>query len=122
MLAVAIKLIRSIPSVNQLIDRLYHEIVGEFWPPERRLVEDHYETLAEPFGLESHQFKIEVHWDLATFCSYLMTWSSSQRYLRDLGKDPLDPIKAELQQVWGPPEEVRQITFPIFLKLGEVHS
>ena len=42
-------LLRINPAVDAVIQRLYTDIVGAYWPPERRHVEDGYRALAFPF-------------------------------------------------------------------------
>ena len=37
------------PEVDAVIRRLYADILGSYWPPERRLVEQGYRTLPFPF-------------------------------------------------------------------------
>ena len=111
------------PQLDMIIHKIYREIVGKYWPPERRLVELQYETLSIPFpGIENHRFCIENRWDLSTLCSYIMTWSSSQRYLNDLKKNPIDPVRTELQELWGPPDAQKLVTFPVFLRIGRVQD
>ncbi len=109
------------PVIDIAIDKIYEEVVGEFWTPERRQVELRYDTLSIPFGpIESHQFQIKDNWNLSTLCSYIMTWSSSQRYLKARRESPIDPVWTELKEAWGPPEGLRQINFPVFLKICAV--
>ena len=51
------------PEVDAIVNRYYSDIVGADWPPERRLVEDGYQTLAFPFEeVASPPFQMVHHW------------------------------------------------------------
>lgn len=111
------------PQIDAVIQKIYQNILGVYWPPERRLVELHYQTLSIPFkDIENHQFCIENRWNLSALCNYILTWSSSQRYYSDLKKNPIDEVWPELQEVWGPPEGLKTVVFPVFLKIGRVQN
>jgi SAM-dependent methyltransferase len=81
------------PQVDGVVCRYYAETVGPYWPPERLLVEAGYRTLPFPFEeLDPASFRMSLRWDLARLMGYLGTWSSSQRYQADRGRDPLARI------------------------------
>ena len=61
----AYNLARVTPEVDVLIDRLARELVGPYWPPERRWVDEDYRTLPFPFDeVATPQLWIEERWDL----------------------------------------------------------
>ena len=79
------------PAVDAVVGHFYSEVVGAYWPPERLLVEAGYRTLPFPFEeLTPPSFRMTQRWGLDRLLGYLGTWSSSQRYRADRGRDPLD--------------------------------
>ncbi|MCG8433115.1 MAG: class I SAM-dependent methyltransferase, partial [Gammaproteobacteria bacterium] len=50
--------------VDPISERFYKDIVGEFWPPERRFVEEGYSSIPFPFDeLSVPGFEMSVNWD-----------------------------------------------------------
>jgi SAM-dependent methyltransferase len=107
------------PEVDALVSRLYHDIVGAYWPPERKLVEDGYARIAFPFDeVTPPQFRMAESWDYGRFVGYLGTWSATKRYQHAIGHDPVDLVRRELETAWGDPSLVRQVVWPLHLRVG----
>jgi ubiquinone/menaquinone biosynthesis C-methylase UbiE len=107
------------PEVDAIVHHLYSGILGDYWPPERRLVEEGYRTLSFPFAeMTPPPFEMVQSWDLARLLSYLGTWSSSQRYRAQVGTDPIDLIRADMEAAWGGPSQVREVVWPLHLRVG----
>jgi len=105
-------------AVDAVIDHFYSEVVGRYWPPERRYVEEGYRTLPFPWPDVPHPpFSLETCWDLEQVMGYLATWSSVQRFKDDTGRDPLPDLRAGLLEFW-PGAEPRTLRWPIHLRLG----
>ncbi len=111
------------PDLQPLVDRLYGEILGPFWPPERRWVEEGYRTLPWPFDeLTPPKLELSVDWPLSTLLGYLRSWSATQRYQAERGIDPVSLIEDELSARWGDPEVLRRITWPLSMRAGRKPS
>jgi SAM-dependent methyltransferase len=107
------------PEIDAMIHHLYSDIVGSDWPPERRLVEEGYRTLPFPFDeIAAPPFQMVHSWDLDHLLGYLGSWSSTQRYQKRTGEDPLDLIKEQLKAAWGEPGRPRDVTWPLHLRVG----
>jgi ubiquinone/menaquinone biosynthesis C-methylase UbiE len=107
--------------VDAIVERYYSDIVGADWPPERRLVEEGYKTLAFPFNeVAPPPFRMVHRWDLNQVLGYLVSWSATQRYQKRTGADPLDLIRGELATAWGDPAQTRDVTWPLHLRVGRV--
>jgi len=107
--------------VDAVINRYYKEIVGPYWPPERELVESGYRTLPFPFEeLTAPSFRMVASWDLHHLMGYLGTWSATARYRADRGQDPLNEVRQALADAWGHPDRVREVTWPLRLRIGRV--
>jgi SAM-dependent methyltransferase len=110
------------PAVDRVVARFYHDVVGPYWPPERRLVERGYRTLPFPFApVAAPELPMVERWDLARFAGYLGTWSAA-RHWSDAhdGADPLDRVRAELAAAWGDPGRRREVTWPLHVRAGRV--
>ncbi|MCU0443581.1 MAG: class I SAM-dependent methyltransferase [Microscillaceae bacterium] len=110
------------PAIDQVIHRLYYQILGDtYWDKERKHLDNHYQTLPFPFALlPAPEFKIQRHWNLAELIGYLHTWSSVQNYIKKNTANPLDLIRDELTEVWKNPDNQHLTTWDIYLKVGEV--
>ncbi len=115
----------GVHSINEPIDgvvgRLYEDILGDYWPPQRRLVENHYRDISFPFDTAVEEGLImEREWNLAQLCGYLNSWSALQRYARQNGANPLGLVQGELLQAWGPdPEKRYRVEWPLTVIVGK---
>jgi SAM-dependent methyltransferase len=115
----AYNLARVNPAVDRLIDRLGQEIVGPYWPPERRWVDEDYHTLPFPFDeVKTPEIWIEERWDLARLIDYFGTWSATQRYIQAKDQDPRDLIRDEMAAAWGDPAAARTVRWPVMMRAG----
>jgi len=105
--------------VDALLQHLYHQIVGPYWPAERSLVENGYRDLSLPFeSLPAPSFAMTSEWSLEQLAGYVATWSASARYRADRGRDPLEEIRAPLAAAWGVGSLQRKLQWPLSLKLA----
>ena len=107
-------------TIDPLFLDFYHNKVGPYWDDARKLVEDHYRGIPFPFKeIECPDFYIRVNWTADQFVGYLSSWSATQKYIVTHGHDPVIDFSKHLHSVWKP-DEVRRVTFPLFVKLGRV--
>ena len=105
-------------AVDAVVDRFYAEVVGQYWPPERRYVDQGYRTLPFPWREEAAPaFVLETDWDLENIMGYLATWSAVQRCKDQLGQDPLPDLRPQLAALW-PSMGARRLRWPIHLRVG----
>jgi SAM-dependent methyltransferase len=108
--------------INATVRHFYEQVVGPFWPQERRLVETAYRQLDFPFArLETPEFDMQVEWTLAQLLGYLRSWSATARFIAAHGKDPVDALTRQLAPMWGDPERRRQISWPLGILAGRVN-
>jgi SAM-dependent methyltransferase len=116
--ASAYNLLQIEPAIDEVVNRYYHEVVGPFWPPERKLVEN-FADLPFPFHeIEPPKIEMTTQWALDHLIGCLGTWSSTQRFIEARGSDPLEQITDDLRRVWGDPHETRKVTWPLILRIG----
>jgi len=107
-------------AVDAAVDSFYDTVVGRYWPPERRYVEQRYRTLPFPLAeLPAPAFELRSDWPLAALLGYLGTWSAVARYRAAEQRDPLPQVAAALAPLW-PDGGVRRLVWPIHLRLGRV--
>lgn len=105
--------------VNAIIDRLYGQILGEYWPERRRHIETQYRHLPMPFEpLAVPRFQMSHEWTFDQVSEYLRTWSAAIRYRDATGEDPLECVSADLKSAWGP--DARLVVWPIAMLAGRV--
>lgn len=110
--------------IDEIINQFYSEIVGPFWPPERKLIETNYQSIPFPFeAISFPQFEMQATWTLDHLLGYLKSWSAVQRYRDQKGIDPVDLIRNDLAKAWGEHDPARKIIWPLFVRVGCVsHS
>jgi SAM-dependent methyltransferase len=112
-------LMKVSPDVDAVIEKFHSEIVGQYWPPERVMVEERYEGIKLPFEiLQPHEFRMSAQWDCENFCGYLKSWSAVQRFQSANHSNPLDLIQDDLNNAWGEVSCKIEITWPLTLKIG----
>lgn len=109
------------PAIDAVVARLYHDVVGAYWPPERRLVESGYRDLPFPFEpIPARPVALRDNWPLPRLVDYLASWSAVQRCKDATGRDPLDAVRESLAEAWGKPDATRPIEWPLALRLGRI--
>jgi hypothetical protein len=102
-----------------VVDRFYEDVVGEYWPPERRYVEQAYRTLPFPWAEERPPpFQLVTEWSLEQAMGYFASWSSVQRFKdAHAGQDPLPALGSDLATLW-PAGSTLRLNWPVHLRLG----
>lgn len=113
--------LRIAPHIDRLLARFEHEVVGQYWPPERRHVDAGYADIPFPLApVPAPAFAMRQHWTLAQVLDYLGTWSAVQRFRQARAQDPMPELARELQPAWGDPALARPIEWPLALLAGRV--
>jgi len=104
--------------LQPLVEGFRAAIAGD-WPPERRLVEEAYRSLAFPFReLAAPALDIAVAWSLPALLGYVSTWSALKS-LRARGGEPLlERFATDLAAAWGDPALARPVRFPLAVRVG----
>ena len=106
-----------LPAIDRLVGDFSRDVVGPYWPRERRHVDEAYRDLALPFPpIEVPDFEMHTHWDVAAMLGYLDTWSAVRRCRARTGRDPLRLLAAPLAAAWG--EESRDMRWPLTMCAG----
>lgn len=104
--------------VDRVVQKLYGDILENYWPAQRLHVEQQYSDFDFPYALiEAEEFTMSQRWNLEQLKDYLQSWSAVQRYIDKQGSNPLQLVDAQLQQAWGDEQE-QEIRWPLLLKIG----
>ncbi len=113
--------IRAEPGIDPIIRHFYKDVVGAYWPPERRHVEEGYRSFAFPFDeWDAPPLAIEVEWQASDLIGYVDTWSAVRGLEKAQGREPLERFQRELVAHWGEPRRRRVIRFPLSLRVGRI--
>ncbi|MCP5560010.1 MAG: class I SAM-dependent methyltransferase [Verrucomicrobiaceae bacterium] len=105
--------------VQSICDHFYDEVVGEFWPKERKIVEAGYDALTFPFDeLSPHPMEIVAAWSLGELLGYFSTWSATVCCAQTKGSSPIPDLAEKLRQSWR--EGERRVRWPISIRVGRV--
>ncbi|APG59650.1 class I SAM-dependent methyltransferase [Christiangramia salexigens] len=111
-------LFSSNTSTNNIIYDFYTNIIGPYWDPERKYLDNAYHSIPFPFKeIEPPEFSIEYQWEIEHLLGYLRTWSAVKHYKEANDKDPVSFIEPELRETFGAQNKVR---FPILIRLGKL--
>jgi SAM-dependent methyltransferase len=93
----------------------YSDVVGPYWPPERRHIQSGYRTLPFPFEeIAAPPFGLDLRWNLEQVLGYVSSWSATTRYRKARGVDPVPLLRASLGAVW--PRDRAEV--PLRIPLG----
>lgn len=105
------------PSINAICDRFYYETVGDFWPPERKIVESGYGSLPFPFlEISAPAFQLQLNWSLDQLLGYIASWSATTRYRQAKGTDPIPELQKTLNRYFMTP--TMRVSWPLSIRVG----
>ena len=106
--------------INILTRHFYTHVAGPYWDPERKYIDESYQTLPFDFApLPSKNFTINVHWSKEDLAGYLHTWSSVQHFIKANQYNPVNEMAIQLAAAWPPAAGTLLFRFPVFLRLGK---
>ncbi|MCB8823016.1 class I SAM-dependent methyltransferase [Microvirga rosea] len=107
--------------IDPVIRRFYKDVIGPYWPPERRHVEEGYRSFDFPFEeLSTPAMAITVEWRADDLIGYADTWSAVREAERVLGRQPIEQFASDLRSAWGSPDRRREIRFPLSFRIGRL--
>ena len=114
-------LLQGEPELNAMMTDFHGNVVGPYWPAERRWVDLGYRDMPFPFeDIATPEFEIRLDWTLADLLAYVRTWSATQRCIKATGGDPCTALGERLKEVWPDPETRKTIIWPIAVRCGRL--
>lgn len=106
--------------IDPFIDRFYRDMFGTYFSKCRSWLDERYQTIPFPFDeIPSPAFEVSFEWKRKDLEGYFNSWSSVQQFKKDKSVNPADDIMEELKPLW-PASEIKEVTFPVFMRLGSV--
>lgn len=108
------------PDSDVFLRKLHREILGPYWDPERRYVDEDYKTIPFPLDeveIEEGKFAETFTWNFEHLLGYIASWSATQHYIKQNGHDPVDLIRGELKESWAKGDG--KAHFPLLLRIGK---
>jgi SAM-dependent methyltransferase len=107
------------PEIDALLATFFSEVVGPYWSPRIRLVNERYQTLPFPFReLAPPDFEMRAAWELDGLLGFLDSWSATQKFIEKRGYHPIAEIRAPLARAWGAAEKKRPVRWPLYFRIG----
>lgn len=104
--------------IDRVLDHFYTQVIGSWWPPERRWVEAGYAGLPFPFAeVPLERPDMWEDWTLEQMLGYIGTWSAVVRCRAESGVDPLDAVADRLRPVWTEPGP-RRVHWVLTIRAG----
>ena len=109
------------PKADRILQHYNKVVVGPYWPPERKLVDEAYANIPFPFQeLETPQLTMERSWSLHDLAGYLRSWSATVRFTKQNGTDPVLDFEKSMAQIWGDSSQPRKLHWPFTIRAGRV--
>ncbi len=113
------KLLVDAPAVDDLVQQYYEDIVGPYWPPERRHLEEAYRGLPFPYpALAAPTIAMAVDWSATDLLGYLRSWSATAAFITARGYDPVNALAPVLARAWPAAESTINVRWPLCVTAG----
>ncbi len=107
------------PEIDKVVMKLYKDILGDCWEPERKLVEEGYKNIQLPMKeMTPPPFEMNAEWTFEHLVGYLGTWSALQTYIKKNNSNPIELVFEELRAAWGE-TTTRSVRWPLALRVGK---
>jgi len=95
----------------------YRDVVGPYWPAERRHVASGYQTLSFPAPeLTVPALAVTQLWSLAELTGYASSWSATAAYIKARGEDPVPALRTAMAPHWGDEQSRHEIRWPLAVR------
>lgn len=119
------ELMHVTPPIDEVVRWFYRDVVGAYWPPERRHLEDGYQRLPFDFPrLPAPSPTLALHhvWSFEQLVGYVGTWSARHRAWKAMGIDPLPQFARGLRDAWPMEVEALEVVWPLSVVAGRVRG
>ena len=109
--------------IDELINELYGNILGQYWSVERRMVEQGYKSFEFPdtdyTELSTPDFSMSLNWNFEQLLAYLSTWSAVKAYISENDQNPIGSIHDRLLTRWGNVESQMPVAWPLTVRVWQ---
>jgi SAM-dependent methyltransferase len=116
-------LLRINEEIDNIIDKFYYDIIYNYWPSERKHVENGYKDISFPFNrMKTPSFTMTANWNYEQLIGYLNTWTGVLNYIELEAFNPIEFIEKDLLGLWGKDNnEFKSISWPLTLIIGRMN-
>lgn len=108
------------PPVDAVIADFYNNVTGPYWDPERKYLDENYQTIPFPFPeMQTPDFVNTQNWALEHLIGYLNTWSAVKHFMKEHNVNPVTNLQKDLTLAWGN-DQTKEVHFPILLRTGRI--
>lgn len=105
-----------------IIYDFYKNVLGKYWDPERRYVDEEYKTIPFPFReIQVPNFNISLELSLDELTGYFNSWSAVQHYIKQNNQNPVNEIRKSLNKFWKKNER-KKVVLPIISRIGRIEK
>ena len=105
------------PDIDNHIRHFYATVLKQYWPAERSMVENGYNTVNFPLKeLKVPAFHMSTDWTPAQLTSYISTWSAVNAYVSKNHHNPIDLFYQKLVRLWGDSNTELQVKWPLTVR------
>ncbi|HQT81435.1 MAG: SAM-dependent methyltransferase [Ferrovum sp. 37-45-19] len=106
--------------INQRVKDFYYHDMSSYWPAQRKLVAEGYQTIPFPFNeVKTPYFTMTLQWDLNQLIGYILTWSACKQ-ARLHQHNGLHHFFQELTELWIDPSVQYSISWPVRIRAGRL--
>ena len=106
--------------VDAAVKDFYKNTIGPYWDYERKYVEEKYASVAFDFELlPDRNFETVLQCEREDLLGYISSWSAVQKFIKEKAYSPLPAIEKSIKKLWKK-NEMKNVIFPVYLKLGRV--
>lgn len=104
--------------INDIVQHFYSEVVGKWWPPERKSTETMYRDLEFPFEeLAAPEIDMSVSWTVDQLVGYISTWSAVRAIEKAEGGTAMHVLEKQMRAAWGT-TPTRTVWWPVGIRAG----
>lgn len=105
--------------LNQVLQEFY-ALIEPFWPAERELVRQRYQSIAFPFLEQTvPPFTMTAEWTVESLIGYLLTWSATQRFVEQHNPETIVEFSNHFREAWRTPQ-TKVIQWPLSVRIGHL--
>jgi SAM-dependent methyltransferase len=110
------------PAIDGVIKAQLRDVIEPYWSPRLQLLWNSYRDIEFPFeSIPAPALKMQVAWNLPELLAYLHTWSATRQCMQQQGTEFFEALGEELAQLWGNPEDRKEVGMDLHMIAGR-HS
>ena len=102
--------------LDLIIHNLYQKKLKDYWPTERKLVENGYNDITLPYPLiPVPEFSMEQTWSFPQVIGYINTWTAVKNFIEQEEYNPVDQLLKKITFAWCDTGHMKKIKWPLNL-------